>query len=902
MFSRVVIHPLVVTVCLASHAAAQAPPDGQLRGTVWDATRAVVAGATVVVSAPQLIGGPRTYTSGADGQWRAAALPPGDYTASVSAPGFTTVTTDRLRLLPGATLTLDTELGVAAQVEQARAEAARPAIDVTTAAVTYTVGEPMLRGLPTSRTFSDLLNLFPGVAGDQALGGSKLSNGLVVDGVDTTEASEQNPWLRFSQNWLQEVQGVGLGADAQYGVSTGLTAFGTTRSGTNRYSGLAEGWSNPSSWVAVNTRALSAALQRQFTSARVETYWNANAQLGGPVRIDRLWFFAGLDHTTSDGAPAGYNGADMQRERDTRGIAKVTWKAWPAGLVEGFLQGGRRQVRNFGLSSTVPSEAAAEYRQPQVSGNLRVLHAAGDALFEAVYSGARSPGITAPQAPGALDGPPGHVDQVTGAYSVNLLFHSRDDMWRNTVSASATWFGRLGRQTHELKVGVLGERAHAQTTSGYSGGLAYLDNNGSPSLVQYFEGFGTQSLRGDTARLTAYLQDRVSLGSRLTLSPGMRIDRFAWSTAAAGEVLSTRPLSPRLGLAWDVRRDHRTVVRAHVGRYTDPAFSQPVLLADTAQRPLQILAQVVAPRVFEEIRRTDFRTRLLDDDIRHSYVDQFVGGVEQQLFAGLTVLGQYIHREFRSFLAYAPDNVAWTPVARQDPGPDGRLGTQDDGAVFTVYSQVLTGTSGTVFQRYGNLENGWRQYRGGQVVLRTTATGPVQLQASYTRSQTRGTVTTGLHANAGVRVFNAANPNRLINGDELTPFDPANEVKVLALWSPRRYGGWVASGVYRYLTGGAWGRVFMATGLPQGNEAIRVEPRGTRRLPAINQLDLHLEKAVSVRGRVLSSFVDVFNVSNQGVPDSESGDVVIANSGPNLGVPTRWRLPRQGRIGLRLTF
>lgn len=899
--TRAALVHCLVALWLAAPAAGQVPSDGQLRGTVWDTSKSVVTGAVIVVTAPQLIGGPRTLESAGDGQWRLAALPPGDYTVTVSAPGFTTVVHDGLRLLPGATLTVDAELAVATLATETRVDASPPAVDVTTAAVTYTLGEPFLRGLPTSRAFSDLINLFPGVAGEQALGGSRRSNGLMVDGVDTTEASEQNPWLRFNQNWLQQVQGVGLGADAQYGLSTGLTVFGATRSGTNRYSGLVEWWTNPSAWVAVNTRSLSQALQRQFSSLRVDTLWNANGQVGGPMRVDRLWFFGGLDHTTYDYAPAGYDGVEVQEERDSRSIGKLTWKAWPAGLVEGFLQGGRRRIRNFGISLNTPSEAAADFRQPQASGDLRLVHAAGRSLvLETSYSASRSPGVSSPQPPGSVDGPPGHYDESTGRYSVNLPLYSRDDFWRQTFTASASWYGRVGGLVHELEAGAQVERAHEQTTSGYPGGLLYLDQGTEPFHVQYNEGFGTSSLRGDTARTTLYLQDRVRLGSRVTLSPGVRLDRFGWSTAARGDILSTAPISPRLGVAWDVRSDHRTVVRTHVGRYTDPAFAQPILLADVAQRPISIRARVVAPGVFEEIERTDFRNRFIADDIRHSHVDQFVGGVEQQLVGGLTVLGQYIHREFRSFVAYVPTNVAWTPVERQDPGIDGRLGTPDDGAVYEVFARVATGPVGQIYQ---NLENGWRQYRAGQLVVRTTAGGPWQVQASYTRANIRGTVSTGLHANAGVRIFHSFNPNRLVNGGDLTTgFDPSNELKVLGLWSPRRWGGLVVSGVYRYMTGGAWGRTFVAAGLPQGGESIRVEPRGTRRLPAINQLDLHVEKTLRVRGQVVGAFVDVFNVWNQGVPDSDLGDVINPNSGPSFGVPQAWRPPRQGRIGARLTF
>ena len=323
-----------------------------------------------------------------------AALPPGDYTINVAAPGFDAVVRDSVRMLPGATLIVDVDLAIAPRTERAQVEVSRPVVDVTSAAVAFNLDKELLRGLPTSRTFADLINLVPGVAGDQAFGGSKLSNGLYIDGVDTTESSEQNPWLRFNQNWLQEVQVVGLGAEAEHGLSTGVTAFGLVRSGTNQYAGLGEFWTTPSDWVATNTQALSQALQRQFASARIDSYWNANGQIGGPLRTDQVWFFAGLDHTTNDGAPAGYQGTDSQQEDDTRAIGKLTWNAWRSARIDGFVQGGARRIRNRGLSAQVPAEAASAYRQPQLSGNVRLTQTVGPSLLlDAQYRGLRQPGV-----------------------------------------------------------------------------------------------------------------------------------------------------------------------------------------------------------------------------------------------------------------------------------------------------------------------------------------------------------------------------------------------------------------------------------------------------------------------------------------------------------------------------
>jgi hypothetical protein len=46
----------------------------------------------------------------------------------------------------------------------------------------------------------------------------------------------------------------------------------------------------------------------------------------------------------------------------------------------------------------------------------------------------------------------------------------------------------------------------------------------------------------------------------------------------------------------------------------------------------------------------------------------------------------------------------------------------------------------------------------------------------------------------------------------------------------------------------------------------------------------------------------VFNVWNQGVPNSDLTDVVVDVSGPRLGEPTAWVDPRMLRVGLRVTF
>lgn len=128
--------------------------------------------------------------------------------------------------------------------------------------------------------------------------------------------------------------------------------------------------------------------------------------------------------------------------------------------------------------------------------------------------------------------------------------------------------------------------------------------------------------------------------------------------------------------------------------------------------------------------------------------------------------------------------------------------------------------------------------------------------------------------------------------------DYPHQVTVLGTARLPWWGGVNVGAVSRYYSGRAYGRTIVVTGLRQGNERIRVEPNGTYRLPATNQLDLRVEKTWRLGGtRSLGLFADVLNVNNQG-----TSRTVNEGSGANFGVPTGWVFPRSLRAGGRLTF
>src|ERR671918_1525548 len=95
----------------------------------------------------------------------------------------------------------------------------------------------------TSRFGPGAMLLSPGVNPNNyssyGSGGSS-SNAYMIDGVDVSDPEGGTIWVFANHNWIQEVQVVGLGANAEYGGFTGVASNSLFRSGSNMFSGLFE--------------------------------------------------------------------------------------------------------------------------------------------------------------------------------------------------------------------------------------------------------------------------------------------------------------------------------------------------------------------------------------------------------------------------------------------------------------------------------------------------------------------------------------------------------------------------------------------------------------------------------------------------------------------------------------
>jgi hypothetical protein len=884
-------------------ALAQRGQDAGLVGTVRDTSGAVIAGGVVRVTSAQLLGGSQQTKADEKGVYRFLILPPGEYEIVAERTGFELAGRYALDLPPGATLTVDVVLRVANVVEDVFVQQPSPIVDVRTSSGQVLIERNLIENLPLGRAVSEAVNLAPGVIRDVAFGGSLKANPLSIDGTSGNEPGWGTPTvLGPNVNWIEELQIVGVGADARYGEYTGALENAITRSGSNAFSGLVDFWTTRPSWTANNRGRLSPQLQQRFRPLEILTRWDSDFQLGGPALRDRLWFFSGGEIYRNANRPASFTGVTRSPDEpkvdsaERKIISKITAALTPAVRAEGFYARSVQHTTGTNAGPFVQPEALGVLDRPETMWNARLLWTARHDTFVEIRHG----GHTMIQHTGPPEeqraGPPGHYDQLTGVYSVNG-FAFRDLLSRPiATAANVTYFAGTGTRTHEVRAGFEYEHARLNDATHTIGGVQYYDFDGKPDTA-YFGGDSTY--RPSHNRRTLYLQDAWTPTDRITLNVGVRAGFYAGGVPTHEHAFSAHSLSPRLGIAWDVTGDHRTAVRGHYGRYHDEMVTSFYDFLDPLSQEPTIIAQAVNGTFVPVSQVGSTVGASIDPNIRFSYVEEYFGAIEHQLPRGIVGRVQVISRDFDNSIGFIDPAAVWTPEQRTDPGPDGRVGTADDAGNFTVYLNLDPTRSALLLTN----PPAYRRYRAVQLMAMKRRARNLDFQLSYTWSRTVGNYNNGFSSNAANADLSInsvfVNPNRAQNAEGRTLEDCTHELKALWTYRVDVWGGVNVSGVARFQSGRPWARAI--GGLPPQAKllSVFVEPRATRQMPALNRIDLRIDKTfgrVRAAGRI-GMFADVFNVVNQGVPLN-----VNSTSGPNFGLPTNWIEPRSLRAGVRLMF
>ena len=299
----VVVSLAILILGLAATEVSAQVISGDLVGTVFDKTGAVVPGASL--EAVNVETGVRyTSKSNGAGEYRFNNLPIGTYNVSAASASFATTTVNGFKVELNKTSTLPITLDIKGAVTTVEVSGVTPALDTTTAQLTSTFEEKQLADLPSATSGSGVLNLSllgsgvatsggVGVGSGPSVGGQRpRNNNFMIEGVDNNSKGVTGPLVFVPNDAVAEFSLLQNQFSPEFGHSSGGQFNTVVKSGTNSYHGLAYIYNDNRNYNALDT------LQRleSFTSQPRYDFNRIGGQFGGPVFKNKLFFFANYEY------------------------------------------------------------------------------------------------------------------------------------------------------------------------------------------------------------------------------------------------------------------------------------------------------------------------------------------------------------------------------------------------------------------------------------------------------------------------------------------------------------------------------------------------------------------------------------------------------------------------------
>src|SRR5687768_14298368 len=332
-------------ICLTSGLAGAQERFGGLTGTVTDATKGALPGATVTATNLET-GAQRVVVSSADGGYRVPDLNPGRYSVTFELDTFQRHVVNDVLVLLGRTVGVDAELkiGGVAETVNVTADAAKQ-LDMTKVTLAHNITAEEFDRLPKARSFQGLALTAPGVnageieGGIQVNGASAAENSFTVDGVAINSLIYGNSRQNTVFEYLQEVQVKTGGVDAEFGGALGGVVSAVTKSGGNSFSGethyyyIGSGLSaGPVKRLVLNPNGLTTLGYFQ-DGKQADNQSEFGGSLGGPIVKDRLFFFGSISprvvrRTNEYMFSAGTEPGEINQEQTVwQGFGKVSYAA-----------------------------------------------------------------------------------------------------------------------------------------------------------------------------------------------------------------------------------------------------------------------------------------------------------------------------------------------------------------------------------------------------------------------------------------------------------------------------------------------------------------------------------------------------------------------------------------------
>ena len=915
-------------VVLVSSPAAGQGATASIIGQVTDQSGAILPGVTVIATGPALQVPQVTAQTNELGEYRLAPLPIGVYEVAFEIGGFQPIKRQDIRLTVGFTAKLDVQLNVSTVTESVTVSGAAPVVDVSTTSGSTLLTNDILQLSATSRnSVMSVLTMAPGVRSWTDVGGGQMmlenpssraygvggSQWYTVDGVQNYRLGT----TFWDYNAFDEVRVQSVGADAER-ATRGVQVTAVVKSGGNEFHG-------GGFYAATNSGFQGNNIDQELEDVGItsgdalDSQYDVSGELGGRIIRNRLWFYSSarkrraaydvLNNFQPDGSP----GQTINEQRIITN--KVSFQATPGNRFI-FMNMWEHGDEQKGLSELVSYEAREFKTNDRPNTKIEWEGVRGNSLIANLQFGysrqdGTSPFLNDPQIVGRSDLDTELVtgdNVVAGETSWAGFYHS---------TGSLSWYKpNWGRGNHEIKTGFDfgygSTEVWGLTEKDYNYHLRYA--SGVPDSVGFFNAPITPGR--DLRLFGGYVRDNWTMG-RLTLNLGVRYGHEEVTVPAGCRDAASPPsimfparcfdevnlptwnnVLPRLSAAFDLSGDGKTVVKGGFGRYgymreeALPRRYDPNSIGYAVYKWRDLNSNNLwdvgetnrdpnGPDFIESVGHEFAAVApnfVPNPDEKQVMFDEWSVNLERELMANfaLRVTGIYtqtknVQGQVNNFRPYEAYNL---PVTNRDPGPDGRLGTSDDGGMVT-YWEFSPSLQGAQFEQFmpvtwpGATAN--QTFKTLELATVKRLSNNWQLVASYSVTKKHWPIgAAGLSRGTG---FGTSSPTFSAAGDNAGFLNPNTEINTSDdtwEWDGKVSGTYVfpldilVSGNFHYTSGDPFARQVRFTG---GQTipfiVLNVDPIGTYRRPNLNVTTFRVEKKFTLpRAQAATITLNLYNALN----------------------------------------
>lgn len=476
------------------------------------------------------------------------SLPAGTYKLTATLAGYEEFTRE-VRVEAGTLLEVTLALSLKAVREAVTVEGEKPGVQVEQTAPKGEVAQQTLQNAPLiSERFQDALPLLPGVVrGSDGLlnikGARSTQTGWLVNSANVADPVTGEQAINLPIDVIQEVEVLPSPYSAEYGKFAGAVTAIETRPATTKFTFSLQNFLPRPRKRNGAIRGIEAATPRLTFS--------------GPLIKDRLAFLQSFEYRFVRSPITSLPPLERDQELESfDSFTQFDLTASASHSLTGVFSLYPQKNRFANLNTFNPQEVTANYRQNGWFAGVRDrLLLGGRALLESsvsikdfdvrVFPAAAGPGMFILQ-----------PERTFGEFFNTQVRNTRLYEWLEVYNLpEARWRG-----AHYVKLGA--NLTHQRFDGSHASRPVRIERGGTlPTLAELIEFFGPTGLERNKTEFTLFVQDKWSPTRRLTLDLGLRFDR---DTLADSNLLA-----PRLGLAYLLTSDNKTVLRGGLGLFYD---------------------------------------------------------------------------------------------------------------------------------------------------------------------------------------------------------------------------------------------------------------------------------------------------------------------------------------------